>query len=213
MTERQNFEGQLGFDDLLANAEEENRQRVFDREAAHLPATMEEALGFYWKLLDDHDAAMVAADVNEAMRLREQAHLLALKLNGGDPGILAHSSSPGYVLEQKTAATEGAVPLWGQKGAFTVCVNGIVVLIRMDGIFGIASSHCYWPGFSATVVDCDRPFLSETGYRSFLGIHGTLSPGMTPESFTREVCIRHIETTLKGKLVPVLEQFRGACEA
>jgi len=43
--------------------------------------------------------------------------------------------------------------------------------IELDGIFGITGSICFWPGFSARAVDYDRPFLSQTGYRSFLGIY------------------------------------------
>ena len=38
---------QLGFGDLLADADTANEQRQLDRETAHLPGTMAEALPFY----------------------------------------------------------------------------------------------------------------------------------------------------------------------
>ncbi|GAB4363606.1 MAG: hypothetical protein Kow0060_20440 [Methylohalobius crimeensis] len=38
-------------------------------------------------------------------------------------------------------------------------------------MFGIGSTAFYWLGFSAHAVEFDKPFLSSTGYRSFLGVH------------------------------------------
>ena len=45
----------------------------------------------------------------------------------------------------------------------------MLVRIEMDGLFGIGS--CFTPrlNFYACVVDRDKPFLSSTGFRSFLG--------------------------------------------
>jgi hypothetical protein len=40
-------EMQLGFDMLLADADELNRAAVFEKEHGHLPRTMEEALAYY----------------------------------------------------------------------------------------------------------------------------------------------------------------------
>tara|TARA_R110002110_G_scaffold257206_2_gene473164 strand:- start:19425 stop:19757 length:333 start_codon:yes stop_codon:yes gene_type:complete len=104
---------QLGFDDLLSDTDRDNRERIFGRATAHLPETMAEAVPYYWTLLDQHHAAMMEADVEEAMRLRKEAHNLAVKLNGGDGGILAHDNAPGYVLARETAAPIGIEPLWG----------------------------------------------------------------------------------------------------
>ena len=70
--------GQLGFDALLSVADSDNRARKFERETAHLPATMEEALPFYRILLRQHHAAMLGADVDEAIRLREEARKLGV---------------------------------------------------------------------------------------------------------------------------------------
>jgi hypothetical protein len=109
---------QLGFMDLLADADTANRQRQLDKATGHLPGTMQDALPFYRGMIDRHHAAMLAADIEEAMSIREEAHDLAVKLNGGNGGILAGPDAPGSVLERETAAAPGTVPLWGQAGAF-----------------------------------------------------------------------------------------------
>jgi len=44
--------------------------------------------------------------------------------------------------------------------------------VEMEGIFGVASNVCHWLGFSARAVEFDKPFLSETGYRSFVAVGG-----------------------------------------
>jgi len=82
------------------------------------------------------------------------------------------------------------------------------VRIELDGMFGLAARFSLWPGFSAHAVDFDRPFLSETGYRSFLGIHADLEPNLTPDVFTHEVIAAYVERELKGKLVTIAERYR-----
>ncbi|TIQ08763.1 MAG: hypothetical protein E5X57_22025 [Mesorhizobium sp.] len=195
--------GQLGFDGLLASAAEQNHKRKVERETAHLPATMAEGLAFFRLLIRQHHAAMLAADVETTMRLRKEADLLALRLNGGDSGILADEDSAGNVLARETAAAPGTVPLWGQEGEFTVTVNSTPMRIQMDGIFGIGCSYLYWPGFAARAVDLERPFISETGYRSFTGIHAEPLPGLTPDAFAEKLIALHVERALKGKLVAI----------
>ena len=193
---------QLGFDALLADAERVNRQRLFEQETAHLPSAMAEALPFYRILIDRHHVAMLAGDTAEAMPLREEAHNLAYRLNGGNPGILANAAAPGCVLERETAAPPGTVPLWGQRGEFRVAVGRMQVRIEMDGMFGICSTVSIWPGFSAHAVEFDRPFLSETGYR------GDLVPGLTPDAFARDAISAYVTQALKGRLVAIEKQYR-----
>lgn len=154
---------QLGFDALLENAHADNEARRVERETAHLPATMIDALPFYRDLIDRHHAAMLLADVDEAMRLREEARLLATRLNGGRPGICADENAPGCVLARETAAASGAEPLWGQQGSFLIEAAGTRARIEMDGLFGIGSGFSFWMGFAAHAVAQDKPFISETG--------------------------------------------------
>lgn len=199
---------QLGFDALLLDAEQTNRARKVEDETRHLPATMTDALPFFAELLEEHHAAMLAGQEHETMFCRAEAHRLAVKLNGGKAGILADDDSPACVLERETAAASGVLPIWGQKGSFIITVNGTRVRIEMGGVFGIGASSAFWPGFAAHAVDFDRPFISETGYRSFLGIFAEPAPGLTPDSFAAEILTGYIRRELKGRLVPIAQRYR-----
>ena len=95
---------QLSFEALLSSADDDNHRRKLDRETGHLPGTMEEALPFFRELLSRHHERMMAADVEAVMALRGEAHRLALRLNGGEPGILAGPDAPGCALARLTAA-------------------------------------------------------------------------------------------------------------
>ena len=98
---------QLGFADLLTEAATTNEQRQMDRATAHLPGTMETALPFYRRMIENHHAAMQAADIDKAMSIREEAHLLAAKLNGGACGIIAGPDAPGCILEHEFSRAAG----------------------------------------------------------------------------------------------------------
>lgn len=194
---------QLGFADFLTQAETDNRQHRFLRETDHLPDTMAEAVPRHRLQIRQHHAAMLAGDIETAMQIRQEAHRMACRVNGGDRGILAGDDAPGNVLGRRCAAQPGKVPLWGQSGTFIVTVDSLPVSIEMQGIFGICSSSCPFPGFHARVVDRERPFISGTGFRSFLGIYAELVPGLTPDSFVHTVIEGHISRELKGKLRPL----------
>jgi len=188
----------FGFDDIFEQ-----------KEAASLPSTMEDGIAHYRALLEKHHNAMLAGDEATAMAMREEGNRLAVTLNKGEPGILGGPDAPGYVLMRETAALPGAVPMWGQEGDFTVTVDDMPVHIVMDGMMGICATMNVWPGFSANVVETEKHFLSETGYRSFLGVHADLVPGLTPDAFVREVIAAHIKGPCKGRLRPVKDDYRG----
>jgi len=199
---------QLGFEALLSASDADNERRRQKRELARLPGNMEEALPFYRALIDRHHAAMLAGDSVAVQRIRDEADGLALKLNNYEPGILADDDAPGCVLERLTGAADGAVPLWGQTGTFVIERAGMRVRIEIQGLFGIGSGAMSWLGFSAHAVDFDKPFLSETGYRSFLGVGGALVPGHTPESFCAAIIEAYVARELKGKLRMIAPQYR-----
>ncbi|MEM9232414.1 MAG: hypothetical protein AAGB10_22730 [Pseudomonadota bacterium] len=201
---------QLGFEALLDEADTYNRNRRFEQRTAHLPGIMDDALLFYRALIDRHHAAMMAADVDETMRLRKEAHMLAKKLNGGDPGILAHDDAPGYVLEQENAAPPGEIPVWGQTGVFDVTLSNTRIRIEIESVFGIAFGIRYWPGFAARAVDPAKPFISATGYRSFLGVHMEERAGVTPDVYTIEVLEAYVEHELNGQLVEICERYHAS---
>lgn len=201
---------QLGFEALLASADRQNVNRKVERESAHLPGTMEEALPFYRALIERHHAAMLAGDAAAVLGFHREAHRLAEKLNGYEPGIIADDDAPGCVLDRETRATDGTVPLWGQSGTFEITVGAMRARIRIDGLFGIASGYFVWPGFDVRAVDLDQPFISETGYQSFLGLSGGPEPGWTPDRFVASVIEAHIRAQLKGRLLPLKRRDKAA---
>jgi hypothetical protein len=184
---------QLGFG-FEKTAEEER--------TAHLPATMEDAIPFYRNFIERHHQAMLAGDVPAAMKIREEAHELAVKVNGGDAGICGGPDAPAYVLERATAAQPGTVPIWGQTGSFTIDVDGMKARIEQEGIFGTVASHHLYPGFGAYVVDYDKPAFSETGFRIFFP-QAEAIPGITPDAFASMAMAEYIKRERKGKLCKV----------
>jgi len=210
---RKHQEAQLGFDGLLASAEAENHDRQIARESAHLPGTTDEALPFYRALIERHHAAMLAAHTEQVMQLRDEAHRLAVKLNNYEPGICADDDSPGRALDRETRAADGSVPLWGQSGTFEVACKGMRVLIDMDGMFGIGANYIAWLGFAARAIEFDKPFLSETGFRSFIAPGGELVPGLTPDAFAVELIAAHVAKDCKGKLLTIKPEYRRMREA
>ncbi len=179
----------FGFDDML-----------HEQETAHLPGTIEEAIPYYRKLIERHNEAMLAGDVEKTMAIREDAGELAYKVNGGDAGIKAGPDAPCYVLERATAAPAGTVPMWGQTGEFTITVGNMSVRIEQQGMFGTGASSMLWPGFGAHAVDYNKPFVSETGYHCFIGCHADMVPGITPDVFARRMIEAYVARECKDKL-------------
>jgi hypothetical protein len=198
---------QLDFEALLSETDQTNANRALERKAAHLPATMDEAVPFFRSLIAKHHAAMLTADFEAVSAVKAEAELLAQKLNGFEIGYLAGPDAPGCVLDRRTRARKGKVPLWGQSGTFEITVSGTRIRIALDGMFGIA--HCtVWGGFAAHAIDWDKPFISETGYRSFLGVGGDLAPEITPDAFAEAIIAEHIRRHMKGKLVAIDPKHR-----
>lgn len=202
-----NTSDQLGFDALLADAAAENRQHVFGRDTAHLPGVFDEAVPYLKNRLVSHHKAMLAADLDTAMEIRKEAHLLATKLNGGRSGILAHDDAPGCALERAVAAKPGDVPIWGQRGTFEATIEtgsgSMSARVEMGGLFGIGATAMPFLGFSVRAVDPNGLFLSSTGYRSFLGCTVPLERGLTTEVFACRIMTAHCAQTLKGQLVRI----------
>jgi hypothetical protein len=197
---------QPGFDTLLAHADQQNRDRAWMRESKHLPDELDEGLSLYRSMIEQHHQAMMDANVDTVMSIRKEARLLARRLNHGEIGYLAEGA-PGMMLQDRTKAEDGTIPLWGQTGSFVIDVDGMRVRIDMGGIFSLASGVSFWPGFSANIVDLDKPFFSETGYRSFLGLEAAEEAGLTPATFTAKVIASCVEEKRAG---PRSGGMRGA---
>jgi len=190
-------------DGILIDATQSNRSRKQQREAAHLPDTYEDAVPFFRQLVAKHHSAMCDGNAASVVALRAEAHRLATKLNDYQPGILANEDAPGCRLDRAIRGADGAIPQWGQSGTFEIHHDWMPIQIDMDGIFGIGATAMNWLGFSVRVLDRSRPFLSETGYRSFLGVGGDLRPGYTPDTFAAAIIAAYIKHTLKNRLVRI----------
>ena len=203
-TSNQDQDRQLGLTALLGEAEAENRARRFALATAHLPNSLREGIAYFRGLLRRHHAAVLAGDENSAKRLQGEAALLALKLNGGERGYLADEKAAGCILRRRTAARAGVVPLWGQVGSFTFEACSIPVRIEMRGLFGV----CGYASFNAHAVDPDRPFLSETGYRSFITYGPGGRPGLTVDAYAQRCIEQHVRGELRGRLLPIAPRYR-----
>lgn len=199
---------QLGFDALLATAAQDNTARALEKETAHLPSDWTEAIAYHLWQIDCHHLAMLENDFDGAIAIRNDAYLLAKKLNDGAPGILAGEDAPGCVLARKAAAEKGHVPLWGQDGVFELQAAGMAFRVEMNGMFGIGATAMPYLGFSVRAIDLAKPFLSETGYRSFLGVSVAPETGMTTADFVCRVVELHVENELKGQLLNIAEHYR-----
>lgn len=118
-------------------------------------------------------------------------------------------------LAAATAAPDGEIPMYGQQGRFLLLIAGCRVDFEYDGVFGIC-------GGDAHVIDLDKPFISETGYRSF-----QVTPydkviwtgGLPVDEYLRRVCenqllhsgdkklkepkLRMVDMTMLGRKEPI----------
>ena len=178
-------------------------QMYEEQRTARLPSTLEEAIPVYRGLIDRHHAAMMVGDEATVLKLRNEARDLARKLDPEGNGILAGPDGPGYQLERATTAPEGTIPKWGQTGSYIVDVNGIKIRVEQSGMLGIGSMAMFWPSFEAHAVEYDKPFISETGYRNFMGPRVEVMTGIAPDQFAREVIKGYLRDECKDRPVRI----------
>ena len=98
----------------------------------------------------------------EVERATSRYEAVTWKLNGGTFfGCQGGPEAAGCVIDRHCSAAPGDVPCWGQAGQFLVEVEGLRALVDFGGGVGVMGSH-----FEFNAVDLDKPFISETGYRS-----------------------------------------------
>lgn len=160
------------------------------RAAKSLPDTDAELIQHCRKLLEEYDRTLRAANLGFADDIAEKVRQCCIKLNGGNNFAMKCEPDGGmYRMEQAVRAPFQAVPMWGQPGEFTIEVHGIPARVRYSGLFGTCEH-----GFDVTAVEWDKPFLSPTGYRSFLGIYWRhrLDPNESVEDWIVAVVETHM---------------------
>lgn len=159
-----------------------------DVPAEQFPALARQAAEQY------HDA--VLAGHVEALDQAEDAYCaLVYKLNGETMlGCKADADSAGHVLARAVAAQPGQVPGWGQAGEFLLEVEGVRVWVVMT--HHMLGNH---RACDLHAVDLDKPFISETGYRS-AGLTVTSNIGGTVDQAARRMVldVMHSEGKLKA---------------
>lgn len=170
-----------------------------DVPAEQFPALAKQAAEQY------HDAVL-AGHVDALDRAEDAYTALVYKLNGDSlHGCKADADSAGHVLARAVAAQPGQVPGWGQAGEFLLEVDGLRVWVVVP--HHMLGNHRFCD-FRA--VDLDKPFVSETGYRS-VTLTATSSIGETVDQAARREVLELIQAA--GKLKTIEGEYvdrRGA---
>ncbi|KND60575.1 hypothetical protein BVER_05652 [Candidatus Burkholderia verschuerenii] len=174
-----------------------------DRKAAELAASMPEdragLLAVTAEATAEFHAAVLACDDAAAQIAADRYDAAVWKLNGGTSFGVMDSSNPeagGILAEAHCRADAGTVPMWNQTGEFLITVQGVRAVVRVRDGFGRFRVSM---GFH--VVDADKPFISETGYRSHFD---TARGGRTVD----EVAISVFTALLAEKRIPLAPEYR-----
>ncbi|WP_032998304.1 hypothetical protein [Rhizobium leguminosarum] len=137
-----------------------------------LPSDDAGILNRAWAELTGYDAAVRSADydgmVGAANRLRAIGeHAFGMTTEEGERSGPPRGNERFDCLHaawtwlmDSMKADDGAAPLFGQKGRFELEIAGCRVDFSYAGMFGIC-------GGDARIIEWDKPFFSETGFRSF----------------------------------------------
>lgn len=139
--------------------EREQRAREL---AASMPNTSADLLDVAASAVNALHLAIMAGDQEKAELAAYRYEGTIWKFNGGTfYGCVADEDASGNLVENYCRATPGSVPRWGQSGEFLIMVDGIRALVDFSNNMGALRAH-----FAFQIVDLDKPFISETGYRS-----------------------------------------------
>jgi len=142
--------------------------------------------------LHEYDAAIRRGDTNAACAAAERYDQVVYAFNGGEASGSAAPRegrpSATDVVAAALAAPDGEPPMYGQQGLFMIDINGMPVVVAARG-----RPSRYTPGGDVElhVHDLNAPFLSDTGYRSCLGLRGRAT--------LCEVVTRHIVGLINTK--------------
>ncbi|RZT91022.1 hypothetical protein EV681_4610 [Advenella incenata] len=132
--------------------------------AKSLPSDKSELLALAAGAVDTMHESILCCDQESAFAAGTVYEAVVFKLNGGTFSGCMDSSNPnagGNMVIEHCRAKKGEIPKWGQYGEFLLTVQGVRVRVVIGDGFGL-----FRIGFNFHVVDCNLPFISETGYRS-----------------------------------------------
>jgi hypothetical protein len=166
------------------------------------PDAFDVAILVYRESLAAYTAAMLAADSAAAAEAQAAAKAAVMSCVTGK--FSYYNVLAGF--EMDTDAVSGEIPPWGHTGAFVLpYASNLRLHVKMHGFVNLGVGP--FRGFEVRAVDASRPFISSSGYRSFIGAGypGLFVPDTSVEMYLRAVLAKFIATDLKGKL-PRIEQ-------
>lgn len=170
--------------------------------AASLPKDRTELMAAALDVLRAYDAAVMASDKAGAEVQREKYRAAVWKLNGETFFACEDGEkAPGNVLAELARVEGGRMPLWGQKGEMLLEVDGVRARVAIDAGMSWRGLHLEFHA-----VDLFRPFLSETGYRSYFA---TPMLGHT----TEQAALFHMAELVADTRRMVEPKYREHCEA
>ena len=163
--------------------------------AKSLPTGTVELLAVCRMECDAYGAAVLAddGDAVAAARLRYKAAVWVLN-DGTMFGSFSGPESGGELAARHCAALPGSLPGWGQKGEFLIEVDGMRAVVCYGSQLTTFSTH-----FEFHAIDLDRPFVSDSGYRSHFvnGPTGSVTVAFAAEAYLRGFVRDHKVTMIR----------------
>lgn len=164
----------------MAKSKRNSSQAAMDlpKDLRHLPDSFAALVPLYRACIVRFNEAVGARDFDAAGAISGEAHDLvehALSFDRFQRGRTSRGwhycfYDVARIFDRLTRAAPGTIPLFGQSGDFETVASTTRVRFKTDGVAGCLGMFAYegrtW-GFSLHAVELDRPFFSETGFRSF----------------------------------------------
>ena len=145
----------------------------------------------YREAVEDYNRAIMDGVAKDAHEASERMDLLQERANDNTTSGVKTEESPAHELRIDAAAPIGTIPKWGQEGVFEINVGGVRCIV----------THEQWLSDAIYAPDGDKPFPSETGFRSFAGRSGMESDnilGKTVDQHWRELIAETIKKEYPG---------------
>lgn len=158
--------------------------------AATLPECESKLLELARQTVNALNTAVMEGDETGAKKSSDLYDAVCYKMNGNTfKGCSVGNPSVRQRIEDYCSAVPGTVPLWGQAGEFMLDMGVYRLWVKCSTKFGM-----WMPHFEFFAVDLNRPFLSETGYRSvFASFAGKATVEEAARTLAKAMPLRKIE--------------------